>query len=207
VINAEGEAEKALLPDADGWCRAIACEPSPNFDARPQDVAVSLLVIHNISLPVGQYRASYVSDLFCNRLDYNADPSFGDLRGLRVSAHFLIRRDGGVIQFVSTCARAWHAGLSSFEGRQKCNDFSIGVELEGCDTEPFTEAQYQMLGRLTVALQRRHPLTDVVGHQHIAPDRKSDPGPFFDWQRYHACTIQCEPQVLTHGALRFFALG
>jgi AmpD protein len=206
LTNADQASENALLPDVDGWCRDVVCEPSPNFDARPQDAAISLLVIHNISLPAGRYGSNNIIDLFCNRLDYNADPSFGQLREIRVSAHFLIRRDGELIQFVATCARAWHAGVSSFDGRQRCNDFSIGVELEGCDTEAFTDAQYQALSCLTGMLQRRHPLTDVVGHQHIAPGRKTDPGPFFDWQRYQALFMQCQPQVLTHGALRFLAL-
>lgn len=199
-------AEDALVPDADGWCRGAVLEPSPNFDDRPQGLAISLLVVHNISLPAGKYGTSHIVDLFRNRLDYNADPSFAALRGVRVSAHFLIRRDGGLIQFVSTKARAWHAGISSFDGRQRCNDFSIGVELEGADTEAFTDAQYDMLGRLTAGLQRRHPLTDVAGHQHIAPGRKTDPGPFFDWPRYHALLLQCQSPALPRRALRFFAL-
>jgi len=204
--DAEISAENALILDADGWCRGAVCQPSPNFDLRPQDAIISLLVIHNISLPSGKYGSTYISDLFCNRLDYNADPSFSELRDLRVSAHFLIRRDGELLQFVATDARAWHAGVSSFDGRQRCNDFSIGVELEGCDGEAFTDAQYQTLVRLTVALQQRHPLTDVAGHQHIAPGRKTDPGPCFDWQHYHTLFRLGQPQVLTTGSLRFTAL-
>jgi AmpD protein len=207
--------ENALVPDVKGWCRDVACEPSPNFDARPPHVVTSLLVVHNISLPAGRYGTSHVVDLFCNRLDYQADPSFEELRGIRVSAHFLIRRDGRLIQFVSTNARAWHAGVSSFDGKQRCNDFSIGIELEGSDGDAFADAQYDTLSRLTAALQRRHPLTDVVGHQHIAPGRKTDPGPFFDWPRYHALLgqsqgksqLQHQPQVLTHSSLRFAALS
>lgn len=199
----------------DGWCRDVDCVPSPHFDKRPDAVAIDLLVIHNISLPAGRYGTTYVADLFCDRLDYNASPSFAELRGIRVSAHFLIRREGELIQFVSTLDRAWHAGASSFGGRERCNDFSIGIELEGTDEEPFTDAQYNVLSRLTAALQRRHPLTDVVGHQHIAPGRKTDPGPFFDWVRYRKLLDQCQsqdgspgvPQVLTHGSLRFFALS
>ncbi|HSY29809.1 MAG TPA: 1,6-anhydro-N-acetylmuramyl-L-alanine amidase AmpD [Burkholderiaceae bacterium] len=206
--------ENALVPDAEGWCREVACEPSPNFDERPQHVVTSLLVVHNISLPAGRYGTSHVVDLFCNRLDYQADPSFEELRGIQVSAHFLIRRDGRLIQFVSTNARAWHAGISSFDGKQRCNDFSIGIELEGCDDDAFADAQYDTLSRLTAALQRRYPLTDVAGHQHIAPGRKTDPGPFFDWPRYHALLGQCQaqnqlsdqPQALTPGSLRFAAL-
>jgi len=198
-------ADDALVPDVDGWCHFAEREHSPNFDERPTEVAVSLLVIHNISLPAGQYGTSYIADLFCNRLDYHADPSFEQLRGIRLSAHFLIRRDGRLIQFVSTNSRAWHAGISSFGGRPRCNDFSIGVELEGADTEGFTDAQYDLLSRLTAALQRRHPLTDVAGHEHIAPGRKTDPGPFFDWSRYLTLLLQCQPQALTYAPPRFSA--
>jgi AmpD protein len=125
-----------------------------------------------------------VSDLFTGRIDYNADPSFADLRGLKVSSHFFIRRDGRVIQYVSANARAWHAGRSCFRGREKCNDFSIGVELEGSDFVPFEVAQYTALAGLTVALCAHYLLTDVQGHQHIAPGRKTDPGPCFDWDFY-----------------------
>lgn len=197
--------ENPLQIDAAGWCDLAVRLPSPNFDDRPADLDINLLVVHNISLPAGKYGSSHVCDLFCNKLDYNADPSFEELRGIRVSAHFLIRRDGALIQFVPTTARAWHAGLSSFNGKERCNDFSIGVELEGCDAEAFTDAQYQTLCRLTVALQRRHPLTDVAGHQHIAPGRKTDPGPFFDWPRYAAMLALMHSEVPTHGALRFAA--
>lgn len=172
--------------DADGWCAGAARYDSPHHDARPPGVAVELLVIHNISLPAGRFGGPHVSDLFTGRVDYNADPSFASLRGLRVSAHFLIRRDGRVIQYVSTVERAWHAGASAFEGRQRCNDFSIGVELEGSDLVAFEAAQYAALALLTAALLARHPLAAVCGHQHIAPGRKSDPGPCFDWPRYRA---------------------
>jgi AmpD protein len=200
-------AEDALAPDAAGWCSAAVRVPSPNFDDRPQGAAIGLLVVHNISLPAGCYGTSYISDLFCNRLDCDADPSFAQLRGVRVSAHFLIRRDGQLIQFVSAASRAWHAGFSSFGGRDRCNDFSIGVELEGTDTDVFTDVQYQTLSRLTVALQRRYPLTDVAGHQHVAPGRKTDPGPLFDWLRYRTLHAQCRPHAFTQAPLRFFALG
>ena len=200
-------AEDALALDADGWYRLAARVPSPNFDDRPEGTAISLLVVHNISLPAGRYGTSCISDLFCNRLDCDADPSFAQLRGVRVSAHFLIRRDGQLIQFVSAASRAWHAGISAFGGRDRCNDFSIGVELEGTDADLFTDAQYQALSRLTVALQRRYPLTDVAGHQHVAPGRKSDPGPFFDWLRYRTLHAQCRPHAFTQAPLRFFALG
>jgi N-acetyl-anhydromuramoyl-L-alanine amidase len=170
--------------DADGWCRGARREPSPNCDARPDGIAVDLLVIHNISLPPGQFGGPQIPELFTNRLDCDAHPYFDQLRSLRVSAHFLIRRDGALLQFVSGNERAWHAGVSSFRGRERCNDFSIGIELEGSDFEAFEAAQYETLARLTVALQMRYPLADVAGHEHVAPGRKTDPGPHFDWQRY-----------------------
>lgn len=174
----------ALRVDANGWCAGAARYDSPHHDARPPGGTVELLVIHNISLPAGQFGGPHVSDLFTGRVDYHADPSFASLRALRVSAHFLIRRDGRVIQYVSTVERAWHAGASIFEGRPQCNDFSIGIELEGSDVVAFEAAQYAALVRLTAALQARHPLAAVCGHQHIAPGRKSDPGPCFDWPHY-----------------------
>jgi len=171
---------------ADGWWPGALRYDSPYFDRRPcQDLSdVTLLVIHNISLPAGRFGGPHVSDLFTGRIDYNADPTFADLRGLKVSSHFLIRRDGRVIQYVSADDRAWHAGNSSFCGREKCNDYSIGIELEGSDDTPFTAAQYAALAALTVALQSRYPLADVQGHEHIAPGRKTDPGPLFDWDYY-----------------------
>jgi AmpD protein len=169
---------------ADGWCEQARREPSPNFDARAPGETVNLLVIHNISLPPGRFGGTEIIDLFRNRLDCDAHPYFDRLRALRVSAHFLIRRDGALIQFVSGDARAWHAGVSSFGGRERCNDFSIGIELEGTDEIPFTSPQYDVLAGLTQALCRRYAIADVAGHQHIAPQRKTDPGPCFDWPRY-----------------------
>lgn len=174
--------------EEDGWCNQAKRIPSPNFDARPAGIEPDLLVIHNISLPPGSYGGSYICDLFANKLDFGAHPYFEQLRALRVSAHFLIWRNGDVAQFVSANNRAWHAGTSSFEGRERCNDFSIGIELEGTDYESFTQAQYKSLSALTVALQYRYPLTDVLGHEHIAPVRKTDPGPFFDWAQYRSST-------------------
>ena len=168
----------------DGWLPLAQRYDSPNFDARPDPADVTLLVVHNISLPQGCFGGPHVSDLFSGRIDYNADPSFADLRGLKVSSHFFIRRDGRLIQYVSANDRAWHAGRSCFQGREKCNDFSIGVELEGSDLVPFEVAQYVALAGLTVALRRHYPLTDVQGHQHIAPGRKTDPGACFDWVFY-----------------------
>lgn len=191
----------------DGWCAGAAHCPSPFCDARPEGADIDLLVIHNISLPAGCFGGSQVSDLFTGRLDYNADPSFASLRGLQVSAHFLIRRDGTAIQYVPTVRRAWHAGVSAFQGRAQCNGFSIGVELEGSDFVPFEPAQYAALAALTAALARRHRLADVCGHAHIAPDRKTDPGPFFDWDLYKKTfdqTLAALPMlVLTNRQLRF----
>lgn len=168
---------------ADGWCAQARICPSPNFESRPPDVAVDLLVVHNISLPPDEFGHHYIEALFLNRLDCSLHPYFEQLRGMRVSAHFLIRRDGELLQFVSANDRAWHAGLSRFRERERCNDFSIGVELEGSDFRPFEAAQYLMLARLVDALGRRYPLRHITGHEQIAPGRKTDPGPFFDWSR------------------------
>ncbi len=170
--------------DAAGWCTGVDHHPSPNFDARPEGVAVDLLVIHNISLPPSDYGGPHIAELFTNCLDCDAHPYFDRLRGVRVSAHFLIRRDGQIIQFVPVTMRAWHAGQSSFRDRERCNDFSIGIELEGSDFEPFTDSQYRQLAKLSCSLQQAMPLADVTGHEHIAPGRKTDPGPFFEWEVY-----------------------
>lgn len=178
--------------DADGWSSGVESVPSPNFDKRADGTAIELLVIHNISLPPGQFGGPYIAELFGNCLDCDAHPYFDRLRGMKVSAHFLIRRDGAVMQFVSANDRAWHAGVSSFCGRERCNDFSIGVELEGTDFEPFEPAQYEALVALTQALRRRYPIADVSGHEYIAPGRKTDPGPFFDWAHYRKSLIQKE---------------
>ena len=170
--------------DADGWCRSTRRADCTNFDTRPEGAEIGLLVIHNISLPPGEFGGPYIEDLFANRLDCDAHPYFDQLRGLRVSAHFLIRRDGVAVQFVSTLDRAWHAGVSSFDGRERCNDFSVGIELEGSDVAGFCDAQYRTLAALTQALCLRHPIFAVRGHEHIAPGRKTDPGPHFDWTRF-----------------------
>jgi AmpD protein len=175
----------AVEVDADGWWPPATRYDSPFVDARPDPQDITLLVIHNISLPGGRFGGPHVSDLFTGRLDYNIDPSFQDLRGLRVSSHFFIRRDGRVMQYASANDRAWHAGMSMFRGRVKCNDFSIGIELEGSDHGPFEAAQYAVLATLTGALLKRYPITDIQGHEHIAPGRKTDPGPFFEWQKYN----------------------
>lgn len=192
-----------LVIDADGWCSAAIRIPSPNCDERPENTATDLLVIHNISLPPGQFGGPFIADLFTNRLDFDAHSYFDQLRSLRVSAHFLIRRDGRLIQFVSANRRAWHAGISSVSGRTQCNDFSIGIEVEGTDHESFTDAQYRALAALTVALCRRYPLASVMGHEHIAPERKTDPGPFFDWKRYRQHLAKAEEDEATRYALMF----
>lgn len=177
----------ALALDRQGWLKphaTVTLAPSPNCDKRPRGVEPTLLVIHNISLPPGQFGGPEIVDFFQNKLDYDSHPWLGRLRGVTVSAHFLVRRDGQVVQFVSTDERAWHAGVSSFKGRERCNDFSIGIELEGTDTEPYTDEQYETLQSLTRALRARYPLSAVWGHEHIAPQRKTDPGPAFQWRRY-----------------------
>jgi N-acetyl-anhydromuramoyl-L-alanine amidase len=175
------------LDDA-GILQAANQVPSPNCDERPAGAAICLLVVHNISLPPGQFGGPGIIDLFTNRLDPGAHPYYCDIAGLKVSSHFLIRRDGELIQFVACGRRAWHAGQSVWRGRMRCNDFSIGVELEGADDVPFTEDQYQVLARLAGALARAYPIVDSVGHSDIAipAGRKTDPGPNFDWKRYRA---------------------
>lgn len=193
----------ASLPfqiDASGWAAGALRLPSPNFDQRVEGTEIALLVIHNISLPPGQFGGPFIADLFLNRLDYAADPYFDQLKPLRVSAHFLIRRDGTIMQFVSANDRAWHAGASTFCGQERCNDFSIGIELEGTDCEPFEQAQYLALAALTVALTAAYPLRNVTGHEHIAPGRKTDPGPYFDWAEYQL-QYQKERQKLVPASL------
>jgi AmpD protein len=160
--------------------------PSPNCDERPPGAAVELLVIHGISLPPGEFGGDAVSDLFLNRLDPAAHPYFGGIAALRVSAHFFLRRDGEIIQFVPCALRAWHAGESQWRGRWRCNDFSLGIELEGSDDQPYTDPQYERLIMLARTLYRRYPIQASVGHADIAPGRKTDPGPAFDWVRYRS---------------------
>lgn len=182
------------IDPATGWCQGAEHCPSPNFNERP-DGEISLLVIHNISLPPGQFKTGRVQQFFQNQLDTTAHPFFETIAELRVSAHFLIERDGAVCQFVSCLQRAWHAGVSTFEGRETCNDFSIGIELEGTDFEPFTDAQYQALEQLTRQLLAQYPgITParICGHSDIAPVRKTDPGPHFDWARYRASLLANE---------------
>jgi N-acetyl-anhydromuramoyl-L-alanine amidase len=155
--------------------------PSPNHGPRPPGEAVTLAVLHSISLPPGEYGGDAIERLFTNRLDVAEHAYYESLRGLQVSAHFVVRRDGELLQFVSCEQRAWHAGRSLWRGRENCNDWSIGIELEGLEGLTFEAAQYRQLARLLLALARRYPLTEVVGHEHVAPGRKADPGPGFDW--------------------------
>jgi len=174
---------------AEGWLNGAVRCASPNANARPAGVQVSLLVVHNISLPPGQFGGGHIEELFTNRLDGAADPYFATIAGLQVSAHFLIDRAGAITQFVATEQRAWHAGQSQFGGCDNCNDFSIGVELEGCDDVAYSDAQYTALTALSGVLMARYPaLTEerIAGHSDIAPGRKTDPGEAFEWGRYRA---------------------
>ena len=173
---------------ADGWLSPATRLPSPHHNSRPQG-DVSLLVIHGISLPPGEFGGPWIGDLFLGRLDPEAHPYFAGIASLQVSAHCLIRRDGELVQFVSFDERAWHAGVSEFAGRAACNDFSIGIELEGTDTSGYTEAQYQQLAAVSRCLMHHYPdITPerIVGHSDIAPGRKTDPGTGFDWALYRA---------------------
>lgn len=178
-------APRAAAISAAGWHRRARRVSSPNADQRPAECTVGLILIHNISLPPGQFGGPHVARLFTNRLDPAAHPFFARIAGLRVSAHFLIARSGALTQFVSTARRAWHAGASSWRGRTHCNDFSVGIELEGADDLPYTARQYRRLASLARHLCRRYPgIYGVAGHSEVAPGRKTDPGPAFDWQRF-----------------------
>lgn len=169
--------------DDEGWLSAARRVPSPNCDERPAGEPVRLVVIHAISLPPNEFGGPGIIQLFTNCLDPQAHPYFREVEGLRVSAHFLVRRDGELIQFVPCSRRAWHAGVSSWQGRDNCNNFSIGIELEGCDQLPFEDVQYLALDRLLAEIGQSYPIEGVVGHSDIAPGRKTDPGPCFDWHR------------------------
>lgn len=177
--------DKHVLLFKDGWYQLATHIPSPFYNERPQQ-EISALIIHNISLPAGEFGTNYVYDLFLGCLDCNAHPSFNELKQVEVSAHFFINRLGRVAQFVSVDKRAWHAGVSHWKGRDNVNDFSIGIELEGTDDIPYSEQQYQQLSTLTQALVRSYSISldNIVGHVDIAPLRKTDPGISFDWSRY-----------------------
>jgi len=175
------------LPIEQHWLLGCDHQRSPNQSARPSAIDISLLVIHNISLPPKQFGGDYVRAFFCNQLEPSQHPYFVDIASLQVSAHLFIRRDGNVVQFVGFDRKAWHAGISCFNGRDACNDFSIGIELEGADDIPYTDSQYTVLSDVTKALMLCYPLItphSIVGHSDIAPGRKTDPGPAFDWSRY-----------------------
>ncbi len=170
--------------DASGMLSNVLFIASPNFDDRPAGTDITLLVIHNISLPPDEFGGDGVIELFTNRIDPHAHPCYQALQDLKVSAHFFIRRDGAIIQFVSCLNRAWHAGISCWQGKECCNDFSIGIELEGSDNTAFTPAQYTTLIALTQRLCDHYPIQHITGHSDIAPGRKTDPGPYFDWGKY-----------------------
>jgi AmpD protein len=176
-----------MTPDAlwddGGWYRFARRQPSPNFGPRPAGAQVQLVVVHSISLPPGEYGGTGVQDLFCNRLDWNAHPYFKQIEGLQVSAHFYICRNGELWQFVGCDHRAWHAGASHWRGRDNCNDHSVGIELEGIEGGPFEAAQYEALASVCAAIGQHYPIRHVAGHEHIAPGRKQDPGPGFEWDR------------------------
>ena len=169
------------------WSGASRCS-SPNFGPRPAGALVELVVLHSISLPPGHYGGDAIERLFTNRLDPDAHPYYQALRGLQVSAHFVVHRSGRLRQFVSCDQRAWHAGESSWRGRSQCNDWSIGIELEGLEGQPFDAAQYTALLPLLAAICRRYPVRDLAGHEHVAPGRKLDPGPGFDWPGLRAAS-------------------
>lgn len=179
-----------------GWWTQARRLDSPNFGQRPSTAVIDTVIVHSISLPPGQYGGQEVQSFFTNQLDWDAHPYFQEIRGMQVSAHFYIRRDGQLWQFVSCDARAWHAGQSSFAGRDNCNDYSIGVELEGLEGEMFEAQQYAQLAQLLRNLRVRYPIAQVLGHEHVATGRKSDPGPGFDWPRLQktvAWPLQCFP--------------
>ncbi len=174
--------KQKLILDANGLVQQATQLSSPNFDARPAN-EISLIVIHNISLPPSQYGGTGIIELFTNCLNPSEHPYYAKIYTRKVSSHFLIRRDGALIQFVSTLQRAWHAGVSQWQGRERCNDFSVGIELEGCDFEAFEANQYKTLKQLIAGLQESYPIKAIVGHSDIAPGRKTDPGPYFDWDK------------------------
>lgn len=174
------------MPDAPGWLAGARPVPSPNFDERPAGTGIDLLVVHHISLPPGRFSGDAIERLFTNQLDCDAHPYYARLRGLDVSSHFVLRRDGALLQFVGCDDRAWHAGVSRWRGRENCNDFSIGVELEGLEGQAFEAAQYEALAGLLSLLGQRHPIEGVAGHEHVAPMRKLDPGAGFEWRRLAA---------------------
>ena len=184
-----------MIVGSDGWLGEVNRVESPNFDTRPPGSSIELIVVHNISLPPGCYGGGHIAQLFTNTLDPSLDEFFAQIADVRVSAHVLIDRNGKTTQFVSLSNRAWHAGVSAFCGRAACNDFSVGIELEGTDFESFTDFQYRSLNAVIAALLAAYPIRAVVGHSDIAPDRKIDPGPFFDWRRVQVPSSVSVPAV------------
>ena len=183
-----------------GWWRHARHLPSPNCGSRPGGAAIDLVVLHSISLPPGEYGGQNVQDFFSNRLDWDAHPYFQSIRGMQVSAHFFVQRDGTIWQFVDCDQRAWHAGASFYRGRAQCNDDSIGIELEGLEGDRFEAVQYRALAALCHALAQRYPIAHVAGHEHVAAGRKHDPGPGFDWRRLEADVQACGWQFPSGGA-------
>lgn len=186
---------KSITIDDTGFATGAHVIESPNFDVRPAQedgapTAIDLIVIHNISLPPSQYGGKGIIELFTNRLNPAEHPYYAEIYTRKVSSHFLIRRDGELIQLVSCLNRAWHAGVSNWKGRERCNDFSIGIELEGSDFDPFEPEQYLTLNRLLAGLKARYAIADIVGHSDIAPGRKTDPGPYFDWHKISINAVQ-----------------
>jgi N-acetyl-anhydromuramoyl-L-alanine amidase len=186
----------------EGWWAGARAVASPHFGPRPAGTAVTLAVLHSISLPPGEYRGDAVERLFTNRLDWDAHPYYQGIRGLKVSAHFFVRRSGRALQFVSCDQRAWHAGVSAWRGRESCNDWSIGIELEGLEGDTFEPAQMRCLVRLLQAVSRRYPLAEAVGHEHVAPGRKVDPGPGFDWRALQRALGRGRPRLPELGPAR-----
>jgi len=185
-ISLKDLANDLILDAGNAWLQGVRRVPSPNCDQRPAASEPELIVIHSISLPAGEFGTPHVEALFCNRLDVDAHATFAEIARLRVSAHVLIRRGGELVQLVPFTRRAWHAGASCYDGRECCNDFSIGIELEGCDWQPFEDAQYRRLASLVRLLKVAWPAIGanrLVGHSDIAPGRKTDPGPHFDWRK------------------------
>lgn len=176
-------ANQKLKLNAAGYVESASQIASPNFDARPENTKIDLIVIHNISLPPNIYAGSGVVQLFTNQLDPNEHPYYAKIHTRKVSSHFFIRRDGELMQFVSCLQRAWHAGVSSWDNRERCNDYSVGIELEGTDYEAFEPVQYKILNALIKLLNKTYPIKNIVGHSDISPGRKTDPGPYFDWQQ------------------------
>jgi len=197
-VPASRKTAEGAPPWHQGWYGGAERIDSPNFGARPAQAHIDLIVLHSISLPPGQYGGPEVVQFFTNQLGFEAHPYFDSLRGVQVSAHFFLRRDGRLIQLVSCDDRAWHAGVSSYRGRSQCNDDSIGIELEGLEGDTFTEAQYAALASLCQALRAAYPIDHVAGHEHIAPGRKQDPGAGFEWQRLKkelGWPIDCFPHL------------